>query len=234
MKSAYVTLGIPGNAGTEEIQEAYQRALGHFTREKLAANPALHDRVEEVKEAFKVLANADLRQAHDRKINSSVAPPRARVVVAAQETSSSFTKYLVFGVLALVGGGMYVSHQHEEARLAKIALEAREQAQKKEEEAKAEQAEKDAAASAAAKLAAANALAKRDEQQLRNESSQIAQRAQSMELMQQNQRTQRENQEKYAAANEKQQAAVAAAQRAAIDQRALRNLCIINTGRPNC
>jgi hypothetical protein len=36
------------------------------------------------------------------------------------------------------------------------------------------------------------------------------------------------------AAMERQQAALAAAQRQAVDQRALRTLCMINTGRPNC
>lgn len=234
MKSAYVTLGIPGNAGTEEIQEAYQRALSHFTKERLAADPVLLTRREEVKEAFKVLSNSDLRQAHDRKINGYAAPRPMRIVEVNKSSSSpagTLLKYLALGVVVIFLGGTYVSHQRAEAKREQEAMEL---AQKKEEEQKAEQAEKQAAAVADKKAAEAAQIA-RNEQRLRYESSQIGQRVQAMDIMQQNMKIMRENQEKMAAANnDKQQAAYAAARRAAADQNALRNLCILNTGRPNC
>lgn len=234
MKSAYVTLGIPGNAGAEDIEEAYRRALGHFSKEKLAADPSLFARVDEVKEAYKVLSNRDLRQAHDRKITAGAAPRVVRVIEPAKDTTGNILKFVALGILVAILVGWYVSHQREEAKKAK---EAQELALKQEEAAQAAQAEKDAAA-AAAKRAADNAQAARTEQQLRNESSQIAQRAQAMDTYQQTMAANRDRMEKTTAninaAVEKQQAANAAAQRAAADQRALRNLCIINTGRPNC
>ncbi|WP_342618220.1 DnaJ domain-containing protein [Rhodoferax sp. GW822-FHT02A01] len=236
MKSAYVTLGVPGNARLEDIQEAYQKALGYFSKEKLAADPSLFARLDEVKDAYKVLSDPDSRQAHDRKITGYVSPKVIRVVepATAASTGSNFLlKFMVLMCIAILMTWGFVSHQHEEARKTREAKEAQELALKKEEAEKAAKAERDAA-DAQAKRDAANALAARNEQQLRTESSQVAQRAQIVEAAQQYVRDSRDRQDKAAAANERQQAANAAAQRAAADQRAIRNLCIINTGRPNC
>ncbi len=240
MKSAYVTLGVPGNAQVEDIQDAYQKALGHYSKEKLVADPSLSTRLDEIKEAYKILSNADLRQAHDRKITGLVAPKVIRVVepVAAESTGTSFIlKFMVLLCIAILLIWGLVSHQHEEARKARELKEAKELALKREEDEKAASAEREAAA-ATARRDAADALAARNERQLRAESSVLAQRAQVADATQKYLQDSRDRMEKNAAlaaaANEKQQAAMAAAQRSAADQRAIRNLCIINTGRSNC
>jgi curved DNA-binding protein CbpA len=240
MKSAYVTLGVPGNARTEDIQEAYQKALAYFSKEKLVEDPTLFARLDEVKDAYKVLSDPESRQAHDRKITGYVAPKVIRVVEPATPaaTGSNFLlKFMALVCLAIVLTWGFVSHQRDEARKAKEIKEAQELALKKEEADKAAKAEREAA-EAEARRNAAIAQAARNEQQLRMESSQVAQRAQLIDAVQQSAKDSRDRQDKSAAmaaaANERQQAAAAAAQRAAVDQRALRNLCIINTGRPNC
>ena len=53
MKSAYATLGVPGNATVEEIAEAFRRVSNHYSRERLVENPNLIEKLDEAREAYK-------------------------------------------------------------------------------------------------------------------------------------------------------------------------------------
>ena len=233
MKSAYAVLGVPGNASSEDIEIAFQNGIAHYSKEKLIEDPALHTKVDELKAAHKVLSHADLRRAHDRKIASYVAAPAIRIVEIPTEPPSAGTsilKLLSLVVVTIFAIGGYMSYRHEESRK---AMQARELAQKHEEEQLAAQAAKEAT-EAEARRAAADAQAANNERRARLEASAIADRAQAQQNWAANQNRFDKNAAFVRESIEKQQAANAAAQRAAADQRALRNLCIINTGRPNC
>jgi curved DNA-binding protein CbpA len=237
MKSAYVTLGVPGNADIEDIAEAYQQALRHFSKDKLVSDPTAFSSLQEVKEAYKILSNPDLRKALDRKLNGASTSPAVRAVYApVQEKNTSITllKIGAFVVIGMFAIGTYFSVQRENNR--KIS-EAREIAERKQEEERAVEAERARSLMNANRLAA-DAQAARNERQLRAESSFIAQRAQIIDMAQQRYRANEERMSANAAAadeaNRKRLATEVAAQRAAADQRALRTLCTINTGKPNC
>lgn len=232
MKSAYVVLGVPGNVGAEELQAAYATAMAHFTKERLAENPSLLGSWNEVKEAYKVLSNADLRKAHDRKLNGSATPSvRVVTVPAKQESSaSSALKWAALVVVAMFAIGTYFSHVREEARKDKVA---RELALKKEEQEQALQAARDSAA-ADAERARTNAVAENNERRLRSESSAIARQAQAIDAMQQAALLRQEQTAKNNARMDERQRTMEAQQRAADDQRRIRNLCMLNYGRPNC
>ncbi len=85
MKSAYSILGIPGNATQSEIDQAFQKATSHYSHERLGDDPEAISRLTDVRNAHKLLSDADMRAAHDRKLNASVPArvERTRVIVEA-------------------------------------------------------------------------------------------------------------------------------------------------------
>jgi curved DNA-binding protein CbpA len=126
MKSAYSILGVPGNATTDEISEAFQRAMQFYSREKLVENPELVDRLDEIKTAYKILSDAEMRLAYDRKLNRPIPnPPTRPVLVVEKEPFSlrallAILTVLVVGMFAISG---YLSHSREKARQALAAQE---------------------------------------------------------------------------------------------------------------
>ena len=119
MKSAYVVLGIPGNANEEEIREAFERARAFYTKEKMVENPELMERYAELREAHKILTTPDLRQLHDRKLASGVVsrgrPTRIEVV---EEQPSGMGTLKIMGVVVVLmfAIGTYYSDVRETAR----------------------------------------------------------------------------------------------------------------------
>lgn len=231
MKSAYATLGVPGNASEEDIRQAYERSTIYYSKEKLIENPLLVERLNEIKEAYKILSSPDFRQLHDRKLNATAPSPNARTVyVPVPEKSGGALKILLLAVTVMFAIGTYYSHTREEARKLKVAQEFALKKQTEEAEARAAQEQ----AAADAEKARVNALAENREQQLRAESAAIARQV----LV--NQTTSQIIQERQAQANrnialqEERQRHSAAQQRAAADQSQLRNICMQNYGRPNC
>ncbi|WP_088958113.1 hypothetical protein [Variovorax sp. HW608] len=123
MKSAYATLGT---ASAEEIAEAFQRASSYYSRERLVENPDLIEKLDEIREAYKVLSNVETREAHDRKLNQTVARRVVRPVAAPEKESfglGSLVKVLAALAIAMFATGAYLAHTREQARQAQAAEE---------------------------------------------------------------------------------------------------------------
>lgn len=236
MQSAYMVLGVPGNASPHDIEAAYQTAVSFFTKERLVADPSLLSRREQVQEAYKVLSNPALRQAHDRKLSAAARP----VVVTVQPAEPSPMRKLVPLALlcvALLAGGQWWASKREAQRQQALALEQQ-----------AKQLEAQRAAEEATRLAEEEKDKRRKqledearERQLRRETQYASQQTQytvNQQLQYQRQLTQEEErarrQAKQEEAQRQREAEYAAQKQQARDQTQLRNLCIINYGRPNC
>lgn len=236
MKSAYQTLGLPGNSTPEDVEAAYTAAMAFFTKERLVADPGLLTRREQVQEAYKVLSNPALRQAHDRKLAAAARP----VVVTVAEVPASPWRKLIPLLLAcavLFGAGQWWSARREAQRQQAVAREQQ-----------ARQLEAQQAAEAAAQRAREESELQRKrqeeearERQLRRDTQYAAQQTQTIvnqQLQYQRQLTQEEErsrrQAKLDEAQRQRDAEYAAQKQQARDQAQLRNLCIINHGRPNC
>lgn len=240
MKSAYQTLGLPGNASREDIEAAYLAAQAFFTQERLVADPTLLQRREQVQDAYKVLSNAELRAAHDRKLAAATAGRQTMPEPAEVASEPSLFRKLI--PLALVCVALYAAGQwwvakREAQRQQTLMLEQQ-----------AQQLAAQQAATEAARLREEEAAQRRKaqedearERQLRRDAQTASQQTQSIvnqQLQYQRQLTQEEERRQSQAKQEESQrqrnAENAAQQQRARDQAQLRNLCIINHGRPNC
>lgn len=241
MKSAYLTLGVPGNATREDIQAAYDVAMAFFTKERLVADPSLLQRREQVQEAYKVLSNRELRDAHDRKLAAAAADAAVQPLSMeiAPSTSAPWRKLLPLLVLcvAVYAAGQWWESRREAQRQRAQALAI---------EAQQLEARKNAEAVALANQEAAERRrkaqeAESQERQLRRDAQSASQQTQyivNQQLQYQRQLTQEEERAKQRAKQEEAQrqreAEMAAQKQQTRDQTQLRNLCIINYGRPNC
>ncbi|MES3003161.1 MAG: DnaJ domain-containing protein [Pseudomonadota bacterium] len=240
MRSAYMVLGIPGDATIEEIETAFVRARGHYTPERLANADGAVDKFNELKAAYDILRKPDARAAHDRKLASMQRPlARLRPALVAEEVpaSRSLMKYGLILVALLFCGGYFVSYKNAEARRlqAAVELEAKQQEVKDKELARidAERADRE--------RTAAKAKADADEARFAAEGRAAGARATY-------ERTRQE-----AAAGQMQRAAVAEAQRqdylrlaedrrnameaqrrVEADKRRIRELCLAQYRRPDC
>ncbi len=234
MKSAYVILGIPGNASAADIQQAYERSRSFYSKEKLVSDPSLVERVQEIQEAYKILSTPDLRELHDRKLSSSKASASTRTsyrpVIEEEPRSSGVLKLMLVAVIAMFALGTYIYKVREDAR--KLRFE-QEIALKKEAEA-AEMKEARERAAAEAEVARRNALADAKERQLREESYAVGRQVQAAQMQSLAIQERQQQAERNAAAQAERQRQQEAQQRAASDQRQLRNICMQTYGRPNC
>lgn len=244
MKSAYSILGIPGNATQTEIDQAFQQASVHYSHARVADDPDSATRLVDVRDAYKLLSNADMRAAHDRKLGAALAvrPERTRVLIEA-EAPSWYRQPMVILALLVVGVfavGGYMSHTRTQLRKAQAEQAALELAQKK----------LDAEAAAAAEAqqrrldaerARAEARADSQERQLRAESAAIArtvansnQQQESSMLRQieadRREKQRRENEVK----NEERQRVNEAQRRLAADKQRIRELCYQQYRQTNC
>jgi curved DNA-binding protein CbpA len=252
MKSAYSILGVPGNASASEIEQAYLKAKAHYSKTLLVEDPEAITRLTEIREAHKLLTNADMRAAHDRKLSAAIHRPaeRPRVVI---ETAATpwYTKPLVLLgllVVAMFAMGSYMSHSREQAR---VALAAQELAQKKLDAETAARAEA-AQTKIEADRARAQVADQNRERQLRYESSNIARNAAYADMQQQamvarqvendkreaqrkddNTKREAERRDSEAKAQDRQQA-YEAQRRLAADQARIRELCMQQYRKPNC
>lgn len=145
MRSAYAILGVPGNAGDDEVREAFERAASYYTPERLAARDDAADKLAELKTAYDVLKDPASRAAHDRKLSLQRAkvpqPTKIEVIV---EEESPVRRLLLWGlvlVAALFAAGGFLQWRSAEARReqAQAEIAARQQALKDEEARRAEQ-----------------------------------------------------------------------------------------------
>ncbi|WP_296509411.1 hypothetical protein [Rhodoferax sp.] len=241
MKSAYLTLGLPGDARAEEIRQAFATAQARFTKEHLVQHPEDMERLLSIREAAKILLNPEMRAAHDRKLlaSSATAKLSMRYVEEAPETAWYQRPVLIGALLvaALFSTGFYLQNKNQERKreialmeLEKRKIEEKEAQQKLAEEAKREE-----------MVSRLNAEAKANEEKLRRESlvsSRNVEYQNSLALSQQNQRAYLERSEaqrkESAERNAKYQAQAEAQRNLAIDQQRIRNLCMQNYGKPYC
>jgi curved DNA-binding protein CbpA len=127
MRSAYLVLGVPGNASQEEIEAAFRKSEALFTRERLAEEEGALARFVELKAAFQVLRDPESRAAHDRKLQGAVRAPQARPrTVVVEPEASPYRKLMISGfvLVALVfGTGAAVSYRNAQVRSEQAAIE---------------------------------------------------------------------------------------------------------------
>ncbi len=126
MRSAYLVLGVPGNATPDEIESAFRKSERQFPRQRLAEEEGALLRFGEIKEAYKVLRDPEARAAHDRKLQAgTAAKPRPRTVIVEAEPSG-MGRMIVIGLVlaaALFGAGAFQQWRVAQARKEQAALE---------------------------------------------------------------------------------------------------------------
>lgn len=246
MRSAYLVLGVPGNASPQDVEEAFARAQQFYTPARLAAQDGAVDRFNEVRDAYRVLSDPAARSAHDRKLALGSVPsraPAAAVRIRASDgeesslTSNRLVKLMAVVAVLLFAGGMTLSWRNGEIRKEQQAQElaekrkaeqeeARQRAEAKEaqerrqaEKLKAEAAERRFAVES--QYAAARAAA---ESRSREAAAVSAQRASLSEAQRQ----------EAMRLNEERRRAMEARQQVEQDKRRIRELCYQQYRRPDC
>lgn len=243
MISAYVVLGIPGNATPEDVEAAYQRARSTYTRERMAEDARVADQLNEVTDAYKVLSDPESRAAHDRKLARQVAAQSIQrhsdFHPIVERESGAPRALVIIGLLVamLFAGGYFLQYRRQVAQeeLAAKALEtARQQAIAESENRRATELE-------AGERARAEDAAQAKERAFRRESEAALSRAQSADARQRAldaqkfAAEQREEQRKEAerAADERRRISEGQ-RRVAIDKQRIRELCYVNYRRYDC
>ncbi|CAN7323121.1 DnaJ domain-containing protein [Variovorax sp. LjRoot290] len=244
MNSAYVILGIPGNATAADIEDAFQRARTTYTPERMAEDSRVAQQLTDVMDAYKVLRDPEARAAHDRKLASQVRVQqvqRSRIdPQPVMERESSMPKVLMFiGALvaALFAGGFYVQHQRQaaQAELAAKALEtARQQAIAEAENQKTLALEvRESARREAAEQARDRAFRRESDAAIaRAQSNQARQNA--LDAQQQSAALREEQRKEYERRADEQRRANEGQRRVAADRQRIRELCYINYRRYDC
>ena len=242
MRSAYLVLGVPGDASGDEIEAALRRSEAQFPRERLAEEEGALARLAEIRTAYQVLHDPDSRAAHDRKLQAQVRPPapRPRTVLVVQE-ASPMRKVMAAGVwvlAAVLASGVYVSYRNAEARRVAAAqeeqtrkaaerdAEARRQEQERTAAERALRAERAEANDRRLLLQASQASASRVAADQRMQEAALAQSLRQEQAEVQRRESQRQNEERRAAAE--------ARQRTERDKQRVREICWRVYGRPDC
>lgn len=241
MRSAYLVLGVPGNATPEEIETAFHKAERQFPRERLAEEAGALDRFQEIKTAYKVLRDPESRAAHDRKLQDTARPqPRPRTVIVESDEPSPGRRAVAIGVLlaaVIFGAAAFANYRTTQARKEQAALElAAQKAAAEAAEKKRQDEERDAAAVAAQKRQAEAA-----ERRLAYETQYSAARAQAAAQAQEASLAYARRQEladqqrrEYARQEEERRAAYEARLRIERDKARVRELCWQNYHRSDC
>ncbi len=134
MRSAYSVLGVHGNAKSGEIDRAFNKTLATFTRERLRVDAGADARLADVREAYKVLRNPDMRAAHDRKLAQAVSsePVVSSWVEIHYPEGKGPSQWgrvtMLFGLLlAVLGGGAWYLEQQRDRAAAEAAVARAEQ-----------------------------------------------------------------------------------------------------------
>jgi curved DNA-binding protein CbpA len=241
MRSAYLVLGVPGNASQEEIETAFRRSEALFTRERLAEEEGALARFGELKSAYQVLRDPESRAAHDRKLQDAARAPRARprtVVVEPEE--SPYRKLMIAGfvLVALVfGTGAAVNYRNAQVRKEQAAIELATQ-KAAAEEAERKRLEEERQAAERVRQASQQRI---DERRLAMEAQYSAARAsanlQAAEAYAASARraeTAEQQRREYARREEERRAVYEARQRVEADKRRVRELCYQQYRRSDC
>jgi len=240
MKSAYLILGLPGNASDEDIEIAHKRAQLLFPPERLSKVDGAVDRFNEIQTAYKILKDPESRAAHDRKLAVPQARPPAVGRTQIPEEESGGSKLLRAGfalVLILFAVGFFISYKNAEARKAQAALELaqKEQAAKEEAQRRAD------AERAESERAQAKAKEEADDRRFRIEGHIAGARASAEQQrqefiaiqMQRNAAAEAQRQE-MASRMQEQREATEARRRVEADKRRIRELCWQNYRKVDC
>ncbi len=231
MRSAYLVLGVPGNASIDDIERAFEKARQFYSPQQLADVEGMVDRFNEVKTAYAVLRNPDSRAAHDRKLAAAPRQVLASRIVVEPDEGSPMKKYFVAGLLVvgtLFGVGFYVSSKNAEARQQQAAAElaAKQLAAKEDEQRRAEEEKAEAARVQAQRKAEADD--RRFSAETRNLAARVSADMNRQEAMAQQQRSQEAyaaQQQATRAAQEERTRVYEAQRRLAMDKQRIRELC---------
>jgi len=240
MRSAYLVLGVPGNASQEDIEIAFRTAQKLFPRERLAEEEGALARLNELKTAYQVLRDPESRAAHDRKLQGAIpAPARPRTVIVEEESSGLATLLrlgvLVVAVLGAVGFGInrhnvQVRQEREAQELAaRKAAEAQAALQREAEDRQAA-----ARAQAAAQEEAASRRLAVESQYSADRAAAMARAAEASEASARRMAAAQQRQADAARQAEDQRAAYEARMRVERDKARIRELCWQQYQRPNC
>lgn len=231
MRSAYLVLGVPGNASPEEIELAWTRASELYSPARLAAEDGAVDKFNDLKNAYAILRDPQSRAAHDRKLASappSQPAPRVHVVREEESPVRGLLKWGLVLVAALFLGGYYVSYRNAEARKAQALLELAEK-QKAEREAEEKKLE---AEKLEAQQARAKAAQEAEDRRFAAESRAAAiratyerERSEQNALAQQRAAIAEQERQERAAALQQQRAAAEARMRVEQEKRRIRDAC---------
>jgi curved DNA-binding protein CbpA len=241
MRSAYLVLGVPGNATPEEIESAFRKAERQFPRERLAEEEGALARFGDIKTAYQVLRDPEARTAHDRKLQGSAQPaPRPRVEIVAAADPSPMRRTLVIGALlaaTIFGAAAYTNWRTVQARKEQAALElSAQKAAAEAAERKREEQEGQAAYRAnQARQAEANERRLTMESQYSAVRAESARRAQESSVIYARRLEIAEQQRRESARiDEDRRAAMEARMRVERDKQRLRELCYQNYRQSNC
>jgi curved DNA-binding protein CbpA len=237
MRSAYLVLGVPGNATPEEIESAFRKAEAQFPRERLAEEEGALARFHDIRDAYKVLRDPEARAAHDRKLQGATGTqPRVRTVVVSEPSSSGRNIFLLLAAI-LFAAGAFQYWRTVEARKEQAAMQLA--AQKAAADAAERKRQDDERQAALRDQQARESEA--NEQRLRMESQQADYRAQAAMRAQEISATNARRQELYeqqrqesARQNEERRAAAEARMRTERDKARVRELCWQNYHRGDC
>lgn len=251
MRSAYVTLGVPGNASIAEIELAFEQAMLRQKNKPVTGELELEDDFADICNAYKVLRDPDQRAAHDQRLNSMAlpAPPRRRsappMVITVEKTSGPNWTMIVIVLMVLAFAGMFMLQssrektRQQELKLAseKARLQAEAESRAWQEQLDQQQQEQEQARA----RAKAAQDAERQARDFRRDAEMAADRAKSLESQQENAMRRQQQQAMYEerrrqsdARSEEQRRLYEAQQRAAADRAAIRNLCYQNYRRWDC
>ena len=244
MKSAYLILGIPGNASKDDIDLAFANATAYYSASGLASASADIDKFLDIKNAYLVLKDPDARAAHDRKLNASNSASSARarstVTVLTEAESSRFVRpfpIIILAAFMVISIGYFVNQKRENAAKELVAKELKIKQQA------AEESEKEAALRAKEESEKVQ-LARKNEQQerqFRQDSDRAFANARNTEIQRGYQDMQRdaaahqeEQRKRFEAASKEQSLSREALQRVANDKSRIRELCYQNYRRYDC
>jgi curved DNA-binding protein CbpA len=246
-KSAYLVLGLPGNATQADIHETYRRLSASYSQERLASDGDARKLYREIQEAYALLKAPELRAAYDRELSGMRKQPMERPVSRSmQENVTPLYRqpWLILLVL-LVSVGVYAAHHRSVERqeaAARAAAQAAELKRKEAEEALLAQRKLDTemAALEREQLRKQREDESRERQERQAAESSAARAASAMERQQDAFRRQQDAARRDAEREElkvqqaERQRVQEAERRLAKEKQALRELCYQRYGRHDC
>lgn len=246
-KSAYLILGLPGNASQADIHETYRRLSSSYPQERLASDAQASKSLREIQEAYALLKSPELRAAYDRELAGLRKAPLERPSgrAAPANTAPVYLQPWLIVLVLLLGLGAYAAYNRSVERKAAAALAAAQAAElkrKETEEALLAQKRLDAEAATLERerLRKQREDESRERQERQAAESSAARATSAMERQQESFRRQQESarreaeREEIKAQQAERQRVQDAERRVAKEKQTLRELCMQRYGRPDC